>query len=94
VLSRGVEGKPERARRRMACLKELLRLGADPNIAAVDGTTPLHTVLKKEYDVDVFKLLLKYGANPDLAGKDGRTVREIAKRKKDQRYFRALPRRA
>jgi hypothetical protein len=90
VLYRGVEGKPERARRRLKCLKEMLRLGADPNIPAVDGTTPLHTVIKKGYDVEIFKLLLQHGASPDLPGKDGRTVREIASRKKDPRYARAL----
>lgn len=90
VLDRGVDGKPERARHRLKCLKEFLRLGADPNIPAFDGETPLHTALKKEYDVDVFKLLLKHGANPDAAGKDGRTVREIASRKRDKRYFNAL----
>jgi hypothetical protein len=91
VLHRGIEGKPERARRRLKCVKEMLRLGADPNISAFDGTTPLHTVLKKEYDVGVFRLLLEHGANPDVPGKDGRTVREIAARKKDKRYFHALP---
>ena len=90
VLHRGVENKPELARKRLHCVKEMLRLGADPNIAAHDGTTPLHTVLKKEYDVEVFRLLLRHGANPDVPGKDGRTVREIAARKKDKRYFRAL----
>ena len=91
VLDRGVEGKPERARRRLKCLEEFLRLGADPNIPASDRTTPLHTALKKEYDVEVFKLLLKHGADPDVPGKDGRTVREIASRKRDKRYFKALP---
>ncbi len=90
VLNRGVEGKPALAKQRLKTLKEMLRLGANPNIAASDGTTPLHTVIQKEYDVDVFKLLLKYGANPDVPGKDGRTVREIAARKRDKRYFRAL----
>jgi hypothetical protein len=90
VLYRGVEGKPDRAKRRLACVVEMLRLGADPNVAAHDGTTPLHTVLKKDYGVAVFTLLLKHGANPDVPGKDGRSVREIAARKKDQRYFRAL----
>jgi hypothetical protein len=90
VLYRGVEGKPERQRRRLACLKALLRLGADPNIPAADGTTPLHTVLDKGYDVEVFRLLLKHGANPDLPGPNGRTVREIASRKKDRRYAAAL----
>jgi ankyrin repeat protein len=90
VLDRGVEGKSDRAGRRLKCLKEFLRLGADPNIPAFDGTTPLHTALKKEYDVSVFKLLLQHGANPDVPGKDGRTVREIAARKRDQGYFKAL----
>lgn len=91
VLDRGVEGKPNRYRRRLDCLKEFLRLGADPNLGAFDGATPLHTALKKEYDVEVFKLLVKHGANPDIPGKDGRTVREIAARKRDKRYFKALP---
>ena len=90
VLDRGVDGKPERARRRLKCLKEFLRLGADPNIPAFNGMTPLHSALKKEYDIEVFKLLLKHGANPDVPGKDGRTVREIASRKRDKRYFNAL----
>lgn len=90
VLQRGVEGNPELGRRRLKLLKDMLRLGANPNIAAFNGTTPLHTALEKGYDVEVFKLLLQYGADPDVAGKDGRTVREIASRKKDKRYFNAL----
>jgi hypothetical protein len=90
VLHRGTERRPELARERLKALKEMLRLGADPNLASFDGTTPLHTVLKKEYDVGVFKLLLQYGANPDVPGKDSRTVRAIASKKRDQRYFKAL----
>jgi ankyrin repeat protein len=90
VLYRGVDGHPKLARHRLETVKELLRLGANPNIAAVDGTTPLHLVIAKEYDVEVFKLLLKHGANPDVPGKDGRTVREIAARKRNRRYFTAL----
>lgn len=92
VLDRGVEGKPELARRRLNTLKEMLRLGADPNLGAFKGQTPLHTALEKGYDVDVFKLLLKHGADPDLPGKDDRTVREIAAKKKDKRYIEALGR--
>jgi len=89
VVQRGIEGNPERARRRLKCLKEFLRLGADPNIAASDGTTPLHAALKKEY-FDAFKILVQHGANPEVPGKDGRTVREIASKKRDKRYFKAL----
>jgi hypothetical protein len=90
VLERGIERTPELARRRVKVVQEMLRLGADPNIAADNGATPLHTVLEKGYDINVFKLLLRHGADPDVPGKDGRTVREIAARKKDRRYFNAL----
>lgn len=92
VLDRGIEGKPERAKRRLKLLKELLRLGANPNIQDDRGGTPLHVVLDKGYDPAVFRLLLEHGADPDLPGKDGRTVRNIASRKKDTRYAGELER--
>jgi ankyrin repeat protein len=89
VVQRGIQGHPALGRRRLKCLREFLRLGADPNIAASDGTTPLHTALQKEY-FDAFKTLVQHGANPDVPGKDGRTVREIAAKKRDKRYVQAL----
>ena len=89
VVQRGTPGKPKLARARMKTVIELLRLGADPNLPAFDRTTALHRALEKEY-FDVFKVLLQHGANPDLPGKDGRTVREIASRKRDKRYIKAL----
>lgn len=92
VLLRGVEGQPERARRRVRLVKELLRLGAGPNIRDFRGGTPLHLALEKGYDLEIFKILLRYGADPDIPGKDGHTVREIASRKRDKRYFEALER--
>jgi ankyrin repeat protein len=92
VLRRGVEGKPRLARQRLALLKEMLRLGADPNIPDGRGTTPLRLALAKAYGVDVFRLLLEHGADPDAPGGDGRTVREIAARKRDRRYAGAVDR--
>jgi ankyrin repeat protein len=89
VVRRGVEGKPHLARERLRVLRELLRLGANPDIPAFDGTTPVHTALKKEY-LDAFRILVQHGANPDVPGKDGRTVRDIASRKRDKRYIQAL----
>jgi hypothetical protein len=85
VVQRGIEGKPALARKRLQVVKDMLRLGADPNIPALDRTTPLRTALDRGY-FDVFKLLVRYGASPDVPGKDGRTVREIASRKRDTRY--------
>lgn len=90
ILGRGVESRPELARHRLKTLKEVLRLGGDPNIAATNRTTPLHSVIDRGYDVKVFKLLLKHDADPDVPGKDGRSVREIAARKRDQRYAQVL----
>lgn len=92
VLDRGIAGKPELARRRLRMVQTLLTLGADPNIAGERNETPLHTALEKGYEMPVFRLLLKHGADPDRPGKSGRSVREIAARKKDKRYFEVLSR--
>ena len=90
ILDRGTAANAVLARQRMKTLKTMLKLGADPNIPAFDGTTPLRTALDKAYNINVFRLLLRYGADPDVAGKDGRTVREVAARKRDRRYDASL----
>jgi hypothetical protein len=90
VLERGIEGKPELARRRRKTVEEFLRLGADPNIPDQRGDTILHLALDRGFDVAFFTLLLKHGANPDLPGRNGRTVRQIASRKRDKRYITAI----
>jgi hypothetical protein len=89
VAQRGVEGKPALARRRLKCLETMLELGADPNLPAMNRETPLHTALRKE-SFDAFKLLLRHGADPDLPGKDQRTVRDLAARKRDPRWRKAI----
>jgi len=94
VLDRGIEDKPALAKRRLKTLSELLRLGADPNVGAFKDDTPLHTVLRKGYDVSVFSLLLDYGANPDVPGREGRSVRAIASKKRDRQFLYAIERRA
>jgi hypothetical protein len=91
LLDRRLPGRSDSRPRRLTCVKQFLRLGADPNRPAHDGTTPLHTVVKKQYDVSLLTLLLDHGADPDVAGKDGRSVREIVSRKRDARYRDALP---
>ena len=89
VARRGSAGKPEVARRRLRFITTMLRLGADPDLPADDGTTPLHTALKKGY-LDVFKVLLRNGADPDVPGPNGRTARDIAIHKRDTAWRSAL----
>ena len=89
VAQRGAHGRAEVLERRLQVAAELLRLGADPNVAASDGETPLHTAIRKEYPA-VFRLLVRYGADPDLPGKDGRSVRQIAARKRDASWREAI----
>jgi hypothetical protein len=43
----------------------LLELGADPNIADVEGWTPLHTAAAKQ-DANICTLLMSYGADENL----------------------------
>jgi hypothetical protein len=92
VLDRGVAGKPALARARERTLTEFLRLGSDPNLCAPKGDTPLHTVLRKGYDVKILERVLAAGGNPDLPGRDGRSVRQIARRKRNTRFIAAIDR--
>lgn len=40
VLRRGVGGRPELARERLALLREMLRPGADPNLSRIPPSIP------------------------------------------------------
>ena len=89
VFQRGIEGNPPLARQRVKVLKELLRLGANPNVPSVKGATPLHLALKRD-SFEAFAMLLRHGGDPDVPNRDGQTVREIAARKRDKRYLDAI----
>jgi hypothetical protein len=54
------------------------------------GVTPLHRLMARGCDPAVFALLLRHGADPDRPGPDGRSAREVARRKRDTRYARAI----
>ena len=60
---------------RYKSVESLLRLGADPNFTAFDGTTPLiyaSRFLTSEYKADIryIAILLKFGADPNKVTKD------------------------
>ena len=57
-----VRGKPVNSLRSRACVKALLRRGADVNYAAADGATPLIAAASAVHK-GVCRLLLKRGAN-------------------------------
>ena len=55
-----------------ACMRHLLRAGADVNSRGNDGWTPLHTASKNGH-VDTAKLLLSAGANLEARTRRGNT---------------------
>jgi len=57
--------------------------GANANLAAKTGTTPLMQAAYKG-DVRVVKLFLEYGADPNLKDKQGKTALDMAKKKQQQ----------
>jgi len=81
-------------------LPDLVRHGA--NLDEVVGATPLHMALDlwiKAVEarpdqiarrMKTFKTLVRLGADPDVPDGKGRSVRLIASRKKDQRFFAVL----
>ncbi len=56
-----------------------LALGADPNVQAKDGATPLHRAVKLGYQ-EAADALLAGGADPSLANKAGSTATDLAER--------------
>lgn len=55
----------------------LLNNGADPNIRAKDGSTPLH-IAAQNGDAQMIRILLFNGANLALRGRDGKLPVDIA----------------
>ena len=70
-------------------LKDLLLLGANPNIPNNLGETPLNLSVI-ELNFDAFLLLLKYNANCNLANESGDTPLHIAVQKKEKKFIQAL----
>ncbi len=60
----------------------LLKLGANPDFQAKDGTTALHAMLEKSSDLKHFEMLARHGARGDLPDARGRTAIEILRRKR------------
>ena len=70
-------------------LKELLSLGANPNIPNKLGETPLFlSIYNNNYDI--FLLLLKYNADCNMVNKNGDSPLHIAVEKKEIKYIQGL----
>ena len=68
-------------------LKELLKLGADPNIPNNLGETPLYLCIESE-NYDLFKLLLDNNADPNIQKRNGDTpLHLLIKKKLDNKYI-------
>ena len=55
----------------------LLGNGADPNIPAIRGLTPLHHASEKGW-IEVVRLLIEHGASVEVKDDDGRTPLDVA----------------
>src|SRR5262249_4987592 len=56
-----------------AMVELLLQRGANPNVRARDGLTPLHKAALHNPRKEVLEVLLAYKADPNLADNEGRT---------------------
>ncbi len=60
------------------CAMFLLSKGADPNVANMSGSTPLHHIAAAPSRLEMAKALLEAGADPSAANKRGATPLHIA----------------
>ncbi|XP_078373135.1 uncharacterized protein LOC144656768 [Oculina patagonica] len=61
----------------VACVQYLLDAGADPNVQAEEGRTPLHIVLRGEESGPLTQLLIEYGARCDIMDDSGNSAETI-----------------
>ncbi|XP_067050086.1 ankyrin repeat and SOCS box protein 9-like [Acropora muricata] len=61
----------------VACVQYLLDAGADPNVQAEHGRTPLHIVLRGEESGPLIQLLVEYGARFDILDDSGNSPETI-----------------
>jgi hypothetical protein len=80
ITSRALNSKSEEE---YQIIEMFLSHGANANLAAKTGTTPLMQAAYKG-DVRVVKLFLEYGADPNLKDKQGKTALDMAKKKQQQ----------
>jgi len=80
ITSRALNSKSEEDYR---IIEMLLSHGANANLVAKTGTTPLMQAAYKG-DVRIVKLFLEHGADPDLKDKQGKTALDMAKKKQQQ----------
>ena len=70
-------------------LKELLLLGANPNISNNSGETPLHLCINND-NFNAFLFLLKYKAECNIQNKKGETPLHISIKKNKKKFVKTL----
>ena len=71
IMPKKIDGKKEK-------VKELLKLGVDPNIQDRNGGTALIYAARTRGYIDIVKILLENGADPNIQDNDGVTALMLA----------------
>jgi ankyrin repeat protein len=74
-----------------AAAKLLLEHGANPNVRAASGATPLHLATYKPAAREVFELLLAHQADPNVRNSNGETPLDMLKKSAAPNNFAARP---
>jgi ankyrin repeat protein len=75
---------------RFEVARALVKKGADVNFQDSKGRTALHYGVRKDFDPIVLRALVRSGASPDIPDRDGVSARQLASRKRDERFLAAL----
>jgi ankyrin repeat protein len=73
---------------KFVAMRELLRLGVNPDFRDDSGMTALHYLLKKGADVKHIRTMIAAGARGDIPNAKGDTAIAILRRKRDPRHRR------
>lgn len=68
----------------------LAKNGANVNFQDSAGRTALHYGVRKEFEPKTLRALIRWGASADIEDRDGVSPRQLAARKRDERFLGAI----